>query len=636
MTLSRSLVALALSTTAGFSACSSSSNSTPIPGTTSSNQTSAGATSPPAQNSCTLGASALTQDHGKFMTLANGTPSTLKLLHGHVPRQVAEATDQGKTNENQSLSITLALAPNNVADLNQQLMALYQPGSSSYHQFLTPDEFRAQYGPTQTQMSQVQAFLTASGFQSINVNENGFLVHASATVAKVNAAFHTELHQYQDRTGKTFRAPAYELQIPSELAIQSVHGLHDLTHLSPHLKQFSSSAPGTSKAPQQATGPGGGFSPSDVRSAYNVPTAADGTGQTLAVMELDGYTASDITGFEQFFNLPATPLQNVLVDGTSGSAGGGAAEVTLDIELMIALAPHATSILVYEGPNDDQGILDTYSKIANDNLAKSVSTSWGTSENSNSSSFLQSENTIFMQMAAQGQSIFAAAGDSGAYDDGSSLVTDDPASQPYVTGVGGTTLTTSSNGAYQSETTWNAGSASAGGGGGGISQFWTQPTWQNGLATTANKASSTMRNVPDVSLNADPSTGYAIFYQGGWGTWGGTSCAAPLWAAFTALVNQQRQAVGLGTLGYANPSLYQIGKGSRYTSDFHDIADGSTNLFYPAVTGYDDATGWGSFNGTNLFDDLTANPAPPVTSPAPVSGTGTSTVTTGAPSCPQT
>src|SRR5262249_37948230 len=145
---------------------------------------------------------------------------------------------------------------------------------------------------------------------------------------------------------------------------------------------------------------------------------------------------------------------------------------------------------------------------------------------------------------------------------------------------------------------------SAGAGGGGISVVWPIPSWQVGVVSAASKGSTSSRNVPDVSLNADPNTGYAIFYRNTWWIFGGTSCAAPLWASFTSLVNQKRASNGKSTLGFANPALYSIATGANYTTNYHDIADGSTNLFYPAVTGYDDATGWGSFNGTNLLNSL--------------------------------
>jgi subtilase family serine protease len=339
----------------------------------------------------------------------------------------------------------------------------------------------------------------------------------------------------------------------------------------------------------------------------------DGTGQTLGLFELSGYTAADISGYESYYHLPAVPLQNVLVHGFPGNPGSGADEVTLDIELMIALAPGASKIVVYEGPNTSLGVVDTYDRIAADNLAKQISTSWGLSETSTSLRVLESENSAFQEMAAQGQSIYAASGDRGAYDNGSSLSVDDPASQPYMVGTGGTQLFVNPDETYNHETTWNVnGTVSGGAGGGGVSVVWSIPSWQQGIGSAA---SSTMRNVPDVSLNSDQYTGYSIFYGNRWWIYGGTSCAAPLWAAFTALANEQRATNGQGLLGFANPTLYQLAQEANYASDFHDITAG-TNLYYHAVTGYDNATGWGSFVGSSLLADLAPVSGPP-TKPLP-------------------
>ena len=185
-----------------------------------------------------------------------------------------------------------------------------------------------------------------------------------------------------------------------------------------------------------------------------------------------------------------------------------------------------------------------------------------------------------MQMAAQGQSMYAAAGDSGAYDDSNSdkLAVDDPGSQPYVTSVGGTSLTVdSTTGVYVSESVWDNGSGN-GAGGGGISTVWPIPSWQTNIT---GLYSTTHRNVPDVALNADPNTGYSIYFNGSWQIVGGTSCAAPLWAAFNACVNQELAAIGRHVLGFVNPLFYGIGKGNAYASDFQDVT--SNNLFYRLI-----------------------------------------------------
>jgi kumamolisin len=366
------------------------------------------------------------------------------------------------------------------------------------------------------------------------------------------------------------------------------------------------------------------MSPADIKVAYGLNAVpSKGEGQVLALFELDGYRSSDISTYAGTFGIsPPVPLQTILVNGFGGSAGPGASEVTLDIELMMALAPRAAKIMVYEGPNTDAGVIDVYQRIANDNIAKQVSTSWGLPEDQGAPAIHSTENQIFQQMAAQGQTIFAASGDNGAFDDGRSLGVDDPAAQPYVTGVGGTKLVTDLNHAYRGESIWWDG---RNGGGGGVSKFWPIPPWQIGMSAIG--ASVTRRNVPDVSLNSDPATGYSIFSGGRWNIFGGTSCAAPLWAAFTALVNQQRVQRNLPVLGFANPELYRIGKGPASALAFHDIADQSTNGQYRAVSGYDLASGWGTINGPRLFAELVGGSGPgpspspsPTASPPPISG----------------
>jgi kumamolisin len=540
-------------------------------------------------------------------------------LHSHIPRAIQNYSDTGKLGDAETLSLTLALNLNNEAELETLIANLYNPRSPGFHRFLTPDDFRARFAPTADQIRVVQDYLGTQGIAIGSIDDNGYLIHVEAPVRAINALFQTEIHHFRNSNGRNVFAPAYELQVPAGSPIRGVHGLHNLTEWKAH------SRPSERGPSPEGSSPTGGLGPIEIRTAYQTPSGVTGAGQTLALFELDGYTASDIAGYNQTFGLPNVPLQNVLVSGATGAPGQGAGEVTLDIELMIALAPGAAKIIVYEGPNSNQGVLATYARIASDNLAKNVSTSWGAPEASSTTSFLESENTIFKQMAAQGQSIFAASGDSGALDNGSALGVDDPASQPYVTGVGGTRLFTGLNGVYDHETTWNRdNTASGGAGGGGISTIWSQPTYQNGIVSAASLGSGSARNVPDVSLNSDPATGYAIFFQNKWQIFGGTSCAAPLWAAFTALVNESRASKGLASLGFANTILYQIGKSTNYSLDFSDIQDGSTNIHYPAVAGYDDATGLGSFKGQSLFNDLSIDglvltPAPPPSATPPPS-----------------
>jgi kumamolisin len=276
------------------------------------------------------------------------------------------------------------------------------------------------------------------------------------------------------------------------------------------------------------------------------------------------------------------------------SAGGGTTdtsgqdEVDLDIEVVQALAPGST-IKVYEAPNSDAGETAVYSKLVSDDVPI-ISISWGIYESGETASNRTALNTDFQEAAAQGQSVFAASGDSGSDDagDGGTSV-DFPASDPYVTGTGGTTLTTSS-GTWSKETAWS-------GSGGGVSSIYSRPSFQ-----TSSENSSSYRGVPDVAADANPSSGWSIYTEGAWYEFGGTSAAAPNWAAFTAVLDDEADETGGYELGYANTTIYALAtsSSSTYASAFHDVTSGS-NGSYSAGTGYDKVTGWGSYNGANFI-----------------------------------
>jgi subtilase family serine protease len=387
------------------------------------------------------------------------------------------------------------------------------------------------------------------------------------------------------------------------------------------------------------------MAPADIQKAYNLDTVAlKGEGQTVALYELDGYDFDDVQTYATQFNLgTVSNLKNVLVDGFTGTPQtvDGSVEVTLDIDMLLALAPNLKNVLVYEGDlNNDSAVLDTYQQIATDNLAQIVSTSWGTAEQSTPSfkAFATAEDTIFQQMATQGQTIFDASGDDGAFDSGipGTLAVDDPAGHPSVTAVGGTTLTTNSDGTYKSEAVWQglatvaALAQNGGGSGGGVSVIWPIPSWQSPVTTVTSKA---FRNVPDVALNADPNTGYDIYSQaiGGWTPTGGTSAAAPLWAAFTALINEQRSLSGQQPVGFFNPTIYSQAlattPANNYATLFNDVTTGN-NLFYAAGVGYDNATGWGSFKGAAWLSAVGGGTGQTTTVSGTVADAGGSPVTT--------
>lgn len=544
--------------------------------------------------------------------LCSSTNAMAARLQGHIPHEaIAKAQHLGALDESSVVQVSLNLPLRNQQELAALIQRFHSPSDPLYGKFLTTEEFTTQFAPTQQDYDAVTAYAQAHGFNVTKTQQNRTMVNVSATAGSFNKAFNLTLHRYKDSANRVFYAPDSEPVIPDELSnlISGVVGLNNASVPVSHLTQAVASDPVSREAlalSQIGTGPGNGMAPADIRKAYNMSSvSATGTGQTLGLVELAGYNPADIAQYVKNFGLSAVTLQNIYLDGAKGGGTGSSGpgvEVTLDIELQMALAPGASKIMVYQASQDaTTAMLDIYNQIANDNIAKQISCSWGQSESELPQSFLDAENSAFMQMAAQGQSFYVAAGDSGAYIDTGAC---DPATEPYVTSVGGTKLSVNADGSYKSETTWNDLAQGKGAGGGGVSAFWPVPSYQQGVHGVA---SSTMRNVPDVSLNADPNTAYAVYVGGGWMLVGGTSCAAPLWSAFTACVNQQRVANNMPLLGFANPTLYELAAGPQFASDFHDINDSSTNGYYYAVTGYDDATGLGSFNGVNLWKDLTGS-----------------------------
>lgn len=556
-------------------------------------------------------------------------------LSDHIPNEaLTNAVFLEKLDADMPIPITFVLPLRNEKALEEVIQSIYDPADQqNYGKYLTSEEFIQMFAPTQEDYDAVIAYAKGLGLNIVGTHPNRTLLNVSGPTKSIESAFNLNLDLYQQTSGRKFYAPNNDPEVPNVIAsvISGVVGLDNQAVWRPlnRRKEMGAEMFNAVKASSFPSGPLSGFAPNDIKIAYNLTGVSEnGSGQSIALFELAAYLTSDITAYTNYFSLPPANLNNVLVDG--GSGGVINAEVALDIELALALAPHS-QIYVYEGPNTGQGVLDTYNRIATDNIAKQVSTSWGLGEDRAGAQILQAENAIFQQMAAQGQTIYAAAGDNGAYSDypSTNLVVLDPASQPYIVATGGTTLTVNpTTGAYVREIVWNNGLGN-GAGGGGVSGVWPIPSWQTNISTTYSK---TNRNVPDIALHSNQNNGYSIYYNGGWTIYGGTSCAAPLWAAFTALVNQQRLSTQMPVLGFANPPLYALAKTSEAT-DYHDITVGN-NYFYQASVGYDNASGWGSFNGANLFAGLTnSSPVVPtvnITSPinqSTVGGTITITAT---------
>jgi subtilase family serine protease len=456
-------------------------------------------------------------------------------------------------------------------------------------------------------------------------------------VAQVQQAFGTQINNYQVGS-HTFYANASPPSVPTSISalITSIGGLDDSVQYTPlyqlanNQQQANNYANNLYRA-QKSSASTSGFGPQDLLGAYdgNALHQANilGDNQTVALFELDGYQQSDVAQYLQNYNLGSPNISTVQVDGFNGAAGSGAIEVELDMEVVAAMAPHANQI-VYEGPNTTQGLNDTYNKIITDNKAQIVSISWGLCEASSGPGELQTLDNMFKQGAAQGITFFAAAGDSGAYDCGdNNLAVDSPASDPYVTGVGGTTLQLNA-GAYGSESVWSnpsqtTRSPKGAGSGGGISNTFKMSSWQSGPGVQ-NQYSNGNREVPDVTADGDPATGYAIYCtvtnagcpSTGWLTVGGTSGAAPLWAGSMALINQYLQGQGKSRIGFANPVLYSLARTQQSAPAFHDVTTGN-NLYYPATANYDLASGLGSPDINNIAQDLASPGTNPTPTPSP-------------------
>ena len=541
----------------------------------------------------------------------------MRTLRGHVPTAVARFHLQpiGRLPATNRLNLAVALPLRNQAELNALLQELYNPASPNFHKFLTPEQFAQKFGPTENDYQTVTAYLQTNGFTVTGTHSDRMLLDVSAPVTNIERAFHLTMRWYQHPTEKRqFYAPDVNPSIPSNIPILNVSGLNNYTLPQPLLYKEASSNRVSNATPASGSGPGGNYVGNDFRAAYVPGVTLNGAGQSVGLLEFDGYDASDITTYEQDYGLPNVTLKNVLLDNYSGTAGANSAEVSLDIEMAISMAPGLSRVVVYEaGPGGSA--YDILDNMATNILVRQISSSWTWGGGPDPSL----EDQWFQKFALQGQSYFQASGDSDAYVGSTS--SDYPSDDAYMTSVGGTTLTMNGTGAsYASETVWNWGYDSAAseyvGSSGGISTSYAIPGWQGGINSfLANGGSTTMRNVPDVALTAD--NVWVIYGGGKTGEYGGTSCAAPLWAGFMALVNQQLvETTGIATnsVGFINPAIYEIANESIYNSAFNDITTGnntsssSPNAFY-ATSGYDLCTGLGTPAGATLINAL-VNPDP--------------------------
>ncbi len=548
--------------------------------------------------------------------------------------------------------IDLVLTSAHPAALETFLSALSDPSSPEYRHFLTPRQFAQRFGASAAAVAATRRYLRGFGLEVGSLSRGGVVLHARGTTAQLSSALDATVAEVRTPNGlrAVLRTPG---TLPADIAshVTAVAGLSSTAgpsptsaapSLSPHVTT-PSSCPSAGSSGTNGPNELGGYTVSQQAALYGLSSqwaqGHNGSGQTIALYELAPYSAADVSTYFTCYGL-APSISNVSVDG--GANTSNSLETTLDIEEAGALAP-GSSLEVYVGPNNSVGPLDLFQRIADDDTASVVSTSWGTCE-LDPTNDPAAEQPIFQQMAAQGQTMVAAAGDNGSSDcygvsgvaSPKSPAVDDPASQPFVTGVGGLSVTSISP---LVQSVWADTSAgNLGGSGGGISQIWSRPSWQSAPGLTS---AVTMRAVPDLSVMGDPATGFIYYFTGSnsgtcrsgscanaWGAIGGTSIGSPL---VSALFATAAQACSVSRLGFMNPTLYRAaGVG------FVDVTQGSNDLFntglYSATAGYDEASGLGSPNPATFYSALcpaSFDPSTSVLSASPTSArVGTSVIVT--------
>jgi len=529
-----------------------------------------------------------------ILQVASNAQSPLATHHVREATVNGQAPMVGRMPATQSMRLVFVLPLRNQDELQSLLRDLYDPSSSSYRHFLTVEEFTSRFGPTQQDYDAVIQFVKSNGLRVAGTSRNRVNLDVRGSVSNIEQALHITLGVYQHPSeNRTFFSPDREPTPNLGVQLWHITGLDNYSLPKPmYVKRENPSGAGSNATTGSC--PSKSFCGSDMRAAYYGGTLT-GSGQSLGLLEYYGTDLTDLTTYfknaNQTNNVPITLLST---DGTSTTctytSGDGFCddtEQTIDMTQALGMAPGMSSLVMYVG-SSDSAIFNAMATAKQLNAQLSCSWGWTPADPS-------TDDPYFEEFATQGQNLFAAAGDSGVWSSNNPAW---PADSDYLVSVGGTDLTTSgAGGSWASETVWSDG-------GGGISPAEQPiPAWQVTTAKGCSACSQTYRNGPDVSANAN-FTFYVCADQLACtaNEYGGTSFAAPMWAGYLALANEQAVANGYPTLGFINPSLYSIGLSSSYDTDFHDITSGSNG--YPATVGYDLASGWGSPNGGNLVAAL--------------------------------
>jgi hypothetical protein len=577
-------------------------------------------------------------------------------LRGTLSPLLAHSRLTGRMQAQQRISLSIGLLPRNKAALDTYAQNMWRPGSSNYRRFLIPAQFSSTFGPTQADYDGLRLYLENEGFTITHTYNHHLLIVFSGSVEQVERVFHVVMNTYLAPDGRVYYAHDREPVLPAYLAkkVQGLYGLSDgaYWHHSAAASQKLTLASGQAGSRIACPGPGKDYLlPDQVRAAYNLSALhaehIRGEGQTIALFELNKADERNLQAYTSCFGGTQTALEVIRDNTVPFPENVGSVEATMDAEIVLSAAPRLNTLKIYEASNHPTAVLAQWAQIVQD-APSIVSTGWSVCEQNIEPAFVQQEHLLFTAAVVQGQNIFAATGDSGSagciYDGLNMQVgASDPAVQPFVTAVGGTTLLTHSS-AYREETVWNTTTLKESGApnaisppiiqnrrasGGGISRYWTAPAWQNAPGVRNNYSAGNLcdaptgaicRETPDVALHADTKSGYLVYCtttgcdsKHPWLSVGGSSAAAPLWAAQMALTNQLSFRRGGSAIGFVNPLLYQLASSTKsYEQDFHDVLKGHNDVIdakrglYPATPGYDMATGLGSYNAFNLARDLVA------------------------------
>jgi subtilase family serine protease len=513
-------------------------------------------------------------------TMSNRTPGSPKAPPPTLAQAIRAATHLGPAGPGTRVELDFGLKTRQPA----RLSALIASGRT-----VSPAEYTSQFGPDPALVAQALDFLRGSGLTATWIS-GSTLIQASGPAPVVDALLGVVIQSYRQPDGFIFYATT------------------DTPILAPRLQVVAESVAGLDsyRRVQGAAVPPGGLTPTDILLFYNLkPLRArglDGTGETILFPEIETIPRVNIDDLNQFatkFGLPA--FDNVLTikhDPSWGTPEKPIGEAVLDLEIAHEIAPNAKLVVYQAGP---QAVFvdRAFDQMVTDHLGSIISESLGVCELDTVASLRAQYSTTADRSVALGMSHYAATGDNGAYSCGedqqpAALF---PSTLPTVTAVGGTTVFESVDGAYYKESAWGSPIDQAGTGG-GASAFYPLPSWQKGVQDANGHG---FRQVPDIAGDADPITGFAFLMNGRLSQAGGTSASTPLWAATTALINQDLVAKRLREAGFANPALYWMGANqSNFSSPpFHDVTFGN-NLAYSAGPGWDFATGWGSMDGVAL------------------------------------